>query len=62
MGALACYLATHPRAHEWEKGALGEFLKMASRVAGHSVMARGTQASYNVDTLPKELLVTSHTQ
>ena len=64
MGALACYLATHPRARrgEVEEESLRAFLEMAARVASHSVMARGTQTSFNVDNLPRELLVASYAQ
>ena len=71
MGALACYLSTHPRATREGEGqgcvvveeqSLGMFLKMAARVAGHTVTARGTQTSFNASALPGELLVASYIQ
>lgn len=64
VGALAGYLATsHPSIlldGKKDGPSLG-VLKKAIAVASHSVTARGTQASYLVDTLNKDLLI-SHTE
>ena len=74
VGALACYLSTHQHATLEKEGegqgcammveeeSLGMFLKMAARVAGHTVTARGTQTSFNTSALPRELLAPSHGQ
>ena len=51
IGALAYYLACHSTL------ALGEMLRRSGVIASHSVQAKGTQASYNVDKLPRELFV-----
>lgn len=61
MGALACYLATTPQSlippdTEQFLG-LGELLKKSAAVASHTVKARGTQTSFSVDTLRKDLLI-----
>ena len=61
MGALACYLATcSGKGHLTMEGSLEDFLKKAGAVATHTVKARGTQASYNVDLLRSDLLMSHH--
>ncbi len=51
MGALAYYLACFKG--QWS---LAEMLRRACVIAAHTVKARGTQSSYCVETLPRELL------
>jgi sugar/nucleoside kinase (ribokinase family) len=70
VGALAGYLATvldgsESKKGEWlpvPPGTLGDLLRKAAAVASHSVTSRGTQTSYVVDKLDKELLILSHSQ
>lgn len=62
MGALAGYLATSPSSlfpagGEGQASSLGKHLKKAAAVASHSVTARGTQVSYVVGTLRRDLLI-----
>lgn len=51
VGALAYYLACH-RGLSFE-----EMIRRSGVIASYSVTAPGTQASYNVDRLPGELLL-----
>ncbi len=67
VGALAGYLATNPPdvLEREEPGTaaavtLGGLLRRAAAVASHSVRAKGTQASYIVETLAKDLLIARH--
>ena len=64
VGALAGYLATSHASilidgpeREGPHSSLGDLLKRSVAVASHSVTAKGTQASYLVDTLNKDLLI-----
>ena len=51
MGALAYYLACHSGLSFEEK------IRRSGVIASYSVTALGTQASYTVDRLPGELLI-----
>ena len=51
VGALAYYLACH-RGLSFE-----EMIRRSGVIASYSVTAPGTQASYTVDRLPRELLI-----
>ena len=60
VGALAYYLATSPTTYSnITEDKLENFLKRSGAVASHTVGFRGTQASYDVHTLKKELLLIS---
>lgn len=50
VGAMAYYLACHPRLP------FEEVIRRSSIIAGYTVTAPGTQTSYCTDKLPKELL------
>ena len=51
MGALAYYLACHSGL------SFEEMIRRSGVIASYSVTALGTQASYTVDRLPGELLI-----
>ena len=51
VGALAYYLACH----SYSNLTFRDVLTRSGIIASHTVMAKGTQASYNIDTLPKKL-------
>ena len=58
VGALAGYLAMNPRALAAEDAiSLGDLLVRAGRVASHSVTTKGTQSSFTVSSLDKDLLI-----
>ena len=50
VGALAYYLACHCKSLS-----ILDMLKRSGIIASHTVMAKGTQTSYNVENIPKEL-------
>lgn len=55
VGALAYYLACHANSVSETRLSLRDMLRMSGIIASHTVMTKGTQASYIVDSLPKEL-------
>lgn len=50
VGAMAYYLACHSNSLS-----VRDILKRSGIIASYTVMAKGTQASYSVDKLPKKL-------
>ena len=55
VGALAYYLACHANSESATRLSLRDMLRRSGIIASHTVMTKGTQASYKVDNLPKEL-------